>query len=137
MATRLNPYLQRKDGDAREVIEFYASVFGGEPNVMSFADVGGMGMPEDQQHLVMHSDLMVSDGVAIMVADVPPGMTHDQGNLHISLSGDDEATLRGWFEALADGGSIDVPLEQAPWGDHFGQVKDRYGYNWLVNIAGS
>ncbi|WP_139983878.1 VOC family protein [Nocardioides litoris] len=135
MSTRLNPYLQRKDGDARAAIEFYASVFGGQPTIMTFADAGGMGMPEEEQHLLMHSDLVVNDSVAIMVADVPSSMTHDQGNLHISLSGDEADTLRSWFDGLAEGGTVDVPLEKAPWGDHYGQVKDKFGINWMFNIA--
>ena len=58
-------------------------------------------------------------------------------NGHLSLSGDEDELLRGYWGKLADGGTIDVPLEVAPWGDAFGQVKDKYGVNWLVNIAGA
>ena len=54
----------------------------------------------------------------------------------ISLSGDETEELRGYFEKLAEGGQIAVPLEQAPWGDYFGQLTDRYGVSWMVNIAG-
>lgn len=136
MPARLNPYLQFR-GHAEEAMTFYQSVFGGELNLMRYADMGGMGVPEAEQQQLMHSDLIVDDSIALMGADVPS--THpefDQYNVHVSLSGDDEAQLRGWFEKLAEGGSVDVPLEKAPWGDHFGQVKDRFGVNWLVNIAG-
>ena len=51
------------------------------------------------------------------------------------MSGDDEATLTRWFRALAEGGQVDVPLEKQVWGDTFGQVTDRYGMRWLVNIG--
>jgi PhnB protein len=53
----------------------------------------------------------------------------------LSLSGDDAPTLTRWFEALTEGGEVDVPLEQQVWGDTFGQVTDRYGVRWLVNIS--
>ena len=53
----------------------------------------------------------------------------------MSLSGDDEAQLRGYFEKLAEGGSVTMPLEEAPWGDTFGMCTDRFGISWLVNVA--
>ena len=57
----------------------------------------------------------------------------------MSLSGpnEDDATLRGYWEKLADGGTIVQPLEVAPWGDAFGMLVDRFGVTWLVNIAGA
>lgn len=136
MSARLSPYLQFK-GNAAEAMTFYQSVFGGELNVMRFADLGGMGLPDEGQQQVMHSDLTVSEGFMLMGADVPDHFSPDARNGHQALSGDGEATLKGWFEGLADGGTIDVPLEKAPWGDWFGQVKDKYGIDWMVNIAGS
>jgi len=54
----------------------------------------------------------------------------------VSLSGDDDATLRQWWDGLSAGGSVTVPLEMAPWGDSFGMFTDKYGIDWLVNIAG-
>lgn len=54
----------------------------------------------------------------------------------IALTGDDADDLRGWFKALAEGGTIDVPLEQQPWGDEFGQLTDRFGIVWMVDITG-
>ena len=137
MAT-LNPYLNF-DGNAREAIEFYRSVFGGELNVMAFGDMGMTeheGQPIDPNG-VMHGQLETPEGFTLMAADNPPGVTGQTPNGHISLSGDEAELLHGYWDALADGGTVDVPLEKAPWGDEFGQVKDRYGVNWLVNIAGS
>ena len=54
----------------------------------------------------------------------------------MSLFGTDEPQLRGFFERLADGGAVTVPLEKAPWGDHFGMLTDRFGIGWMVNISG-
>jgi PhnB protein len=133
MTTRLNPYLSFA-GNAREAMEFYASVFGGELNIMAFGDMGGMGMPEDQHHLVMHADIMVNDGVTLMGADMGE---HVHPNGSISMSGDDDDTLRGWFAGLAEGGEVKEPLTAAPWGDVFGQLTDKFGVAWMFNIAGT
>ena len=138
MSTFLNPYLNFR-AQAREAMTFYQSVLGGELQVMTFADQGGMGVPESEAGLVMHSALTVSDSVLLMGADVPSHMDTggDIANGSISLSGDDEATLSGWFAGLAEGGSVTVPLEKAPWGDSFGMLTDRYGVDWMVNISAS
>jgi PhnB protein len=57
-------------------------------------------------------------------------------NFSISLSGDDDAALRGYWGKLADGGTVAMPLDKAPWGDTFGMCVDRFGVSWLVNISG-
>jgi PhnB protein len=136
VSTFLNPYLNFR-GQAREAMTFYHSVLGGQLDVMTFGDMGGMGVPENEAGLVMHSALTVSDSVLLMGSDVPSHMEGDFPNGQVSLSGDDDATLRGWFEGLSDGGAVGVPLEKAPWGDSFGQLTDRYGVSWMVNISGS
>jgi len=131
----LNPYLNL-DGSAREALEFYQGVFGGELNVMAFGDMGMTehdGQPLDP-NAVMHGQLTTPEGFTLMAADSPGEHTP---NGHLSLSGDESELLHGYFDKLTDGGHIDVPLEKAPWGDEFGQVKDKFGINWLVNIAGS
>ena len=72
-----------------------------------------------------------------MASDAPPGMPRDEGSrITMSLSGDDEATLRGYWDGLVEGGAVAVPLERAPWGDSFGMCTDRFGVNWMVNITG-
>lgn len=135
MAVTLNPYLNFRDG-TREVMEFYSSVFGGELTVSTFADSGGMGVDESEQHKVMHSQLVTENGMTLMAADVPSSMDVST-NGTVSLSGDDEATLRGYWDRLVDGGRAAVPLEKAPWGDTFGMCTDRFGVDWMVNILGS
>ena len=136
MPTRLNPYLGFRD-NAREAMEFYRSVFGGELAVSTF---GEYGMSDDpaQQDLVMHSQLETPNGFMLMGADTPSGMDLTPGtNFSISLSGEDDAELRGYWDRLSDGGSVTPPLEKAPWGDTFGMCNDRFGVTWLVNIAGA
>ena len=73
-----------------------------------------------------------------MGADTPNSMAHDEaGGYSISLSGDDEQRLRGYWDALCSGGATTVPFEKAPWGDTFGMCTDKFGVHWMVNIAGT
>ena len=134
MASILNPYLSF-DGNAREAMELYRDVFGGELSVMTYGDMGTEG--EDAQK-VMHSSLTRSGGFTLMGADTPPGQTLQRGNdFGVSLSGDDESELMGYWEKLSEGGTVTVPIEKQMWGDTFGMCQDRFGVTWMVNIAGS
>ncbi len=135
MTSKLNPYLNFREG-TRDVIAFYAAVFGGTPTVMTFGESGGMGLDESEHGKVMHSQLDTDNGFTLMAADVPTSMDVTP-NGSISLSGEDEAELRGWWEKLTADGTVGVPLEKAPWGDSFGMCTDRFGVAWMVNIAGS
>lgn len=134
--TYLSPYLHFRTG-TREVMAFYASVLGGHVDVMTFADMGGMGLGDDEVDLVMHSALTVSDSVLLMAADVPSHMPGDLHNGHVALGGDDVETLRRWFDGLAEGGTVEMPMDKAPWGDWFGSLVDRYGVSWMVNAVGT
>ena len=134
MSTRLNPYLTFP-GTAREAMSFYESVFGGTLTVMTFGDAGAEGVPDPDQ--VMHAMLETSSGYTLMASDTPPGMEHQRGNgMSVSLSGDDADELRGYWSALSAESTIDMPLERQMWGDVFGSCTDRFGVNWMVNIAG-
>ena len=136
MTVRLNPYLSFRD-DARQAMEFYRSVFGGELSVSTFADLHASEDPAEQDK-IMHSMLESDHGIVLMGADTPNAMeyTPSQG-VSISLSGDDEAALRGYWDKLAGAGTVTVPLEPAPWGDTFGMCVDGFGITWMVNILGA
>ena len=134
MPSKLNPYLNFKD-NTRQAMEFYKTVFGGDLNMMSFKD-GGMSSGPAEDNKIMHAQLEASNGMTLMASDTPPGMDHRPGNnISISLSGTDEAPLRGYWDKLSAGGSVMMPLEKAPWGDTFGMCTDRFGIQWLVNIT--
>ena len=134
MASKLNPYVSFA-GNAREAMEFYKDVFGGELTSSTFGEYGDKAAPNADQ--IMHSQLETAAGFTLMGADTPPGGSHNPGdNIAISLSGDDAAMLRGYWEKLSDGGQISVPLEKQMWGDEFGMCTDRFGVSWMVNIAG-
>jgi len=138
MSVLLNPYLNFPDAKAREAMEFYKSVLGGDLSIMTFGDMGTEGPLATQ---VMHGQLTTPGGITLMGADAPPEMVQVSfgDNVSVSLSGgpEDGDELRGWFGALSEGGEVRQPLEAAPWGDEFGMFVDRFGIAWLVNIAGS
>ncbi|WP_430647365.1 VOC family protein [Agromyces sp. GXS1127] len=136
MSVLLNPYLSFRD-EAREAMEFYHSVFGGELTLSTFADFGQGDAEGVEGDKIMHGQLR-SDRLALMGADTPNEMPFEAGtNFAVSLSGgpEDEEALRGYWEALSDGGDVVLPLEQSPWGDAFGMLKDRFGVQWMVNIG--
>jgi PhnB protein len=136
MSVQLNPYLSFRD-NAREAMEFYRSVFGGELTVNTFKDFNASSDPSEDD-LVMHAQHQGEHGVVFMGSDTPQRMEYRPGsNISMSLSGDDEAVLSPWFQKLAEGGTVTMPLEKAMWGDTFGMCVDRFGVNWLVNISGS
>ncbi len=97
MVTRLNPYLSFRD-NAREAIEFYHSVLGGELALDTF---GASGIPDAPADGVMHSQITTDDGLVLMAADTPPGMPYKEQVTSVSISGDDEAELRGYWEKLS------------------------------------
>ena len=133
MASRLNPYISF-DGDARGAMEFYESVFGGNLTLSTFGDFGDQGAPHSDK--IMHGMLETDGGLTLMGADTPPGREHNPGdNFAVSLSGDDDAELRGYWDKLSAGGNVAVPLEKQMWGDEFGMCVDRFGITWMVNIA--
>lgn len=131
----LNPYITF-EGQAAEAMQFYQSVLGGELTTSTFGEFGMSGDGDGDK--IMHAQLVTGEGLVLMAADLPPGMSYTPGRtVSISLSGDDEELLRSWFDGLSDGGAVGQPFEKAPWGDTFGMFTDRYGIDWLVNAAGS
>jgi len=138
MTTRLNPYISFRD-NARDAINFYESVFGGELTLSTFGEYQASEDPAEAEK-VMHAMLVTPNGLTLMAADTPNGMDYNPGNnISVSLSGqsEDEAELRGYWDKLAGGGTVTMPLESAPWGDTFGMCVDKFGIAWLVNIAGA
>lgn len=134
MGTRLNPYLNFRD-NARDAMEFYRSVFGGDLQMQTFEEFQASEDPAERDK-IMHAVLEAEDGIYFMAADTPNSMEYSPGtNFNMSLSGEDETKLRSYFEKLSEGGSVTMPLEAAPWGDTFGMLIDRFGISWLVNIS--
>lgn len=133
MASRLNPYLSF-NGNARQALEFYASVFGGNLTLNTFGDLGAKDSPDAER--IMHGLLETDAGYTIMGADVPSEMAfHPMAGCSVSLSGDDADALRGQWDKLSATGTTTMPLQKQSWGDEFGMCVDRFGISWMVNIS--
>jgi PhnB protein len=133
MASRLNPYLNF-NGNARQALEFYQSVFGGTLNLTTFAELGAAEGADASK--IMHGQLETDAGYTLMAADVPGHMEyHSIEGCSVSLSGDDGDLLRGYWEKLSASGSTMMPLQKQVWGDEFGMCTDGFGIPWLVNIG--
>lgn len=130
--TQPTPYLTFR-GQARHAMEFYRSIFGGELEIREY---GEFGFGSGASHEVMHASLRADD-FQLMASDTPPGRQQRQGSqINLALTGTkrDEERLRGWFDGLADGGTVHTPLEPQPWGDLYGELTDRFGIRWMVDI---
>ena len=133
MTSRLNPYISFSD-NARQAMEFYRDVFGGELTVSTFGEFGAQGTPDADK--IMHSELETPSGFTLMAADTPAGGPHDAGAaVAINLRGTDADELRGYWHALSDTGRVLMPLEEQVWGDEAGMCVDRFGVRWIVNIS--
>ncbi|WP_203137333.1 VOC family protein [Microbacterium sp. JZ31] len=129
----LNPYLTFRD-TAREAMEFYHSVFGGELEIETFGESDVDHDPGDAD-LVLHAVLETPDGMVLMASDTPSGVPYDGAGGHaVSISGDEEEDLSEWWEALSEGGTITLPLSEPDWGGLFGMCVDRFGVKWMISI---
>lgn len=133
MSTIINPYINFK-GQARAAMELYHSVFGGKLDMNTYSEFQ-MDQDPEEADKIMHAMLVTENGITLMASDAPNSMPFQPGNtINISLSGENEQEIRGYWEKLADGGHVIMPLEKAPWNDIFGMVVDKFGIQWLVNI---
>ena len=128
----LSAYL-RFDGDCRQALELYQSVFGGNVEIQTYGETDP-DVPDAMKDRVMHARL--SGGAAdFMAADEPERVTGGPGPVRLALTGTDERSLRTMFESLSEGGTVVTPLEKQVWGDLYGALTDRFGINWMVNIG--
>lgn len=136
MSVQLHSYINF-DGNAREAMEYYHSIFGGELTANTFGESASEQMPVEPEDMdkIMHAFLKGEGGIELMGSDAPMNMPRDNGSrITLSLSGDDEAVLRAYWDRLSEGGSISVPLDPSPWGDTFGMLTDKFGVGWMIDI---
>ena len=133
MASRLNPFLTF-NGNARQAMEFYASVFGGNLAFNTWAEFGAGDSPDADR--ISFGLLETSTGYTIMAGDVTSDTDYRPiAGVSVSLSGDDVGLLRGYWDQLSAGGTVTMPLQKQVWGDEFGMCTDRFGVSWMVNVS--
>lgn len=134
--SKLQPYLCF-DGNCREAMTWYQSILGGKLDINTFDEFSGPDweVPEEQKDKVMHA--MLDNGALTMMAsdNMPDGKVNFGNSVSLSISGTDEAQLKGFFDKLSEGGTVTMPMDKQIWGDTFGMLTDKYGFHWMINIA--
>lgn len=122
--------------DCREAMTRYQEVFGGQLDVMSFADMPpGEDAPGDiDADLVMHAALVFADGDMLMASDDPTGDGGPVAGVSLHYTAGSIADAERIFGALAEGGSVDMPLEEVFWALRFGSCTDRFGTSWMISV---
>lgn len=130
-AIKTDPYIFFQ-GQAKQALEFYQSVFGGEISTMTYSDLKA-DLPEGlEEGALMHGFL---DGeVRLMVSDTAEA-SPEAKKISICLSGDEEERLTKIFDDLSEGVEAQYPLKKEAWGDTFGSFTDKYGVEWMMNIS--
>jgi PhnB protein len=133
----INPYINF-NGNAEEAFEFYRSVFGGSfATVMRFKDMQNPGHPlsEAEGDKIMHIALPIGSNV-LMANDVPEFMgrvNEAENRSKISISAESREEADRLFNGLSAGGTIEMPIDDSPWGSYFGMFRDKYGIEWMVD----
>jgi len=133
MDPQLTPYLTF-NGKAAEAMKFYHSVLGGELALQTFAEAK-MARNPAEGGLIVHA-VLKNEGLTFMASDAMPDRQAKFGdNVHMSISGQDSPKLTKIFDLLAKGGRVDMPLAKQFWGDTYGQLTDKFGVHWMINIT--
>lgn len=125
-------------GNCAEAFAFYTEVFKADnPFQITYGDAPkGSPVPPDWSGKVMHASVPVGDGL-LMGCDAPPGKSTPLGGFQVSVETKDEAELRRIYEALCQGGSVQMPLAPTFWSPLFGMCTDRFGVGWMVGMPGA
>ncbi|QCW50883.1 VOC family protein [Nocardioides dongxiaopingii] len=125
-------------GTAREALEHYRSVFGGELSAFTFRDAGSV-TDEAEADQVVWGQVVSEAGFHVMAHDVPAARAWEPGvaPYFVSVRGTDADELTGYWERLcADdaGATVVVPLGPAGWAALYGMVTDRFGVTWVLDV---
>ena len=136
--TSFNTYLNFA-GNAEEAFDFYKKVFGGEfSSAVRFKDfpMEGVTVPKEDEDKMMHISLPLGGDSVLMASDTLEafGQTLVPGNnVYISVHPTSKEEADRIFNALSEGGEVEMPIADQAWGDYYGSLKDRFGVQWMVN----
>ncbi len=137
----LAPYLNF-NGNCEEAMTFYAAAFDAEMTMMMrFKEMPmeGMVVPKEHENLIIHASFLVGSG-PIMASDVMPGSSNPLvvgNNNYISIAPDSRGHADHLFRALSAGGTVEMAMHDAEWGDYFGSFKDKFDVHWMINLGPS
>lgn len=130
--------------ETEAAFNFYRSVFGGEfsGGIHRFSDIpshpGQPALADADKNLVMHIELAITGGHVLMGTDAPESMGFNVkfgNNMYINLEPDTRGETQRLFNALSQGGAVEMPLQDMFWGAYFGSCTDKFGVKWMFNCA--
>jgi PhnB protein len=129
----LNAYLNF-NGECAAAFRFYEGLLGGRIAMMQTHGDSPMKeqVPANWHDKVLHARLEL-DGQALMGSDAPPDGYSAPRGMYVSLNVPDATQGKRIFDALANGGRVEMPFEKTFWAAGFGMVVDRFGVPWMVN----
>ena len=136
--TTINPWINF-NGNAEEAFSFYRSVFGGEfTKLVRFKDLSapGFDVPADDANKIMHIALPVGKNILI-ANDVPESMgrvNENENRSKIAISAETKEEADKLFKGLSEGGTVEMPMAESPWGTYFAMFRDKYGIEWTVEF---
>lgn len=136
---QINPHINF-NGNAEEAFTFYKSVFGGEfKRIIRFRDLSGpeFPVPKNEAEKIMHIALPIGKNI-LMGNDVPESMgrtNENENRSKISISTESREEADRLFNGLSEGGQIEVPIGDSPWGTYFAMFRDKYGIEWMVDYG--
>ena len=134
----INPHVNF-NGNAEEAFSFYKSVFGGAfTKIIRFKDLGDTEHPlsESEANKIMHIALPIGNSV-LMANDVPEFMgrvNENENRSKIFVSAESKEEADKIFNGLSAGGTVEMPIEDSPWGSYFAMFRDKYGIEWMVEF---
>lgn len=133
---QINPYLNF-DGTCAEAMRFYQKALGGKLEVMPFAGTPmEKDIPSQYRERVMHACLTIADGQSLMASDAGPWAPYEAPKgMQVTLNYDTAAEGRKAFDAMSQGGQVQMPLDKTFWAEAFGMFTDRFGIQWMVNAG--
>ncbi|SKC83652.1 VOC family protein [Ohtaekwangia koreensis] len=136
----INPYIHF-NGNAEEAFTFYKSIFGGEfTKIMRYKDLSSAEYPiaENDANRLMHVALPIGKSSMLTGSDVLGIMgevTENDNRNTISISAESREEADKLFNRLSEGGKIEMPIADGPFGAYFGMFADKYGIQWMVNFT--
>lgn len=130
---KLNPYLFF-DGRCEEAFRFYEQCLGGKIQAMitHAGTPAAEQLPAEWGNKILHAGMQIGDQ-ELMGSDAPPGRYDAPKGFALSISVKDTAEGERIFSRLAEGGTIQMPLQQTFWAKRFGMLVDRFGIPWMIN----
>lgn len=123
-------------GNCREAMTRYQEVFGGELQVMGFAEAPPEARPEGAAaDGVMHASLALPDGGMLMASDDPSGGFSGHSGFGVAHTADTPDETRRLYEQLVEGGQPWMPVEATFWSPAFGMCADRFGVPWMLDTV--